>query len=823
MTQDSTPQTRDIQQVKKDALWLRVLKGFGSVFGLFGSLLRISIMVALVAALFGVISYAMELDEQVKAQFEGKRWSLPARVFARPLELYKGKQVYGDHLEKELQLLSYHKVDEPLESGQYSRKNNNFVIHTRGFQFVDDVEPQRLVKLSIRGGRATRLKYVDSSKGELSRMRIEPLLIGNFYPSHKEDRILVRFEDLSPTLVNGLLAVEDKKFYEHQGINPAAIARALFANLKAGQTVQGGSTITQQLVKNFYLTNERSFERKAKEAIMAFLLELRYSKKEILEAYMNEIHLGQDGGRAIHGFGLAAQFYFNRPLRELKPEQIAMLVGLAKGSAHYNPRRHPERALERRNLVLSVMEKEQVLSAPIAAEARQRSLEIATYDSRSGASPFPAFLELVREHLKRDYDTDDVASNEGLMIFTTMDPVTQIMAETVLVKRTKQLERAHRIPKDKLNSAMVISTVKGGEVEALVGGRNVRFPGYNRALYAKRQIGSLVKPPVFLAAVDRKKKKYTLATRLSDGVVTVKLSRGKTWKPRNYDHRSMGYVTLFKALTHSRNTPSVRIGIGVGLNQVIQTLKGLGVSANIPPYPSILLGALEMSPVDVQQMYQSIASGGEYTPLRSIRKVMNADGKVLTRYSLDTKRIARSESVELIKFAMHHVTLSGTAKAVRNQLPAWKKVAGKTGTTNDKKDSWFAGFSGEHVVTVWVGRDDNKPTKMTGGTGALKMWGDMMRILPTKPLRVGRSSRLTWATVDQSSGLLFNPACGKAIRVPFVKGTKPRKTSYCAPPEPVAPVVPVGQPQPATGAAAQPQAPAAGTQHIIRGGVGVPQ
>ena len=312
-------------------------------------------------------------------------------------------------------------------------------------------------------------------------MRIEPVLIGNFYPSHKEDRVLVRIQDVSPALLNGLLAVEDKKFYEHQGVNPLAIARAMIANLKAGHAVQGGSTITQQLVKNFYLTNERSWERKAKEAIMAFLLELRYSKREILEAYLNEIYLGQDGDRAIHGFGLAAQFYFNRPVRELKSDQIAMLVGLAKGAAFYNPRRFAERALSRRNLVLKVMGQEGVLTPAEAEAAQARPLGVSVHRP-SGASPFPAYLDLVKQQLQRDYREEDLRS-EGLLIFTSMDPIVQLSAENVLVKRVKRLEKQHRVPKDKLNAAMVISNVQGGEIIALVGGRNVRYPGYNRALF----------------------------------------------------------------------------------------------------------------------------------------------------------------------------------------------------------------------------------------------------------------------------------------------------------------------------------------------------
>ncbi len=782
-TQNSEKQTNSIG-------WTSPFKAIWFAMRLFGRVFRILFIVVLVLGILAGIVYAMQLDEQVRSQFEGKRWSLPARVFARPLDLYVGQQVYAGHLEQELKLLNYVAVKEPVETGQYLRTKNNFLINTRGFQFAEDMEPARSIKIKISKGKIQQLEY-NNGQGTLPLMRLEPVLIGNFYPTKKEDRVLVKLSDVSPALIKGLLAVEDKKFYEHQGVNPLAIARAMVANLKAGHAVQGGSTITQQLVKNFYLTNERSWERKGKEALMAFLLELRYSKQEILEAYLNEIYLGQDGDRAIHGFGLAAQFYFNRTVRELKSDQIAMLIGLAKGAGYYNPRRFAERATARRNLVLTIMEQEKALTAREAEIAKARPLGVSA-NRPSGASPFPAYLDLVREQLQRDYREEDLRT-EGLLIFTAMDPITQLSAENTLVNGVNQLEKRHRVPKGKLNAAMVISTVQGGEVVALVGGRVLRYAGYNRALTAQRQVGSVLKPAIYLTALEAKGKYGSLSSRISDGPVKVRLARGKYWEPRNYDHRDIGVVTMLQALTLSRNTPAVRVGVEVGLDKVITMLKDLGLKKDIPPYPSVLLGALEMSPIELQQIYQTLAAGGSYSPLKSIRSVMNPRGKTLTRYPLSVEQVARPGSVDLLNFAMHQITVSGTAKSLQRKLPKWKRVAGKTGTTNDKKDSWFAGYSGQHVMTVWVGRDDNKPTRMTGGTGALPIWGDMMKVMPSKPLKIGKSSRLVWVKVDSVTGLLFNPACGKAVTMPFSRGTQPRKRSYCTPPKPT--------PQPAQPAA----------------------
>lgn len=803
MTQDSTQKPQAIEHSSRQSIWVYGFKGVMWVFSLVGRVFRIGFVAALIIGLLALVVYSMQLDEQVRAQFEGKRWELPARVFARPLELFKGQVLFGDHLERELRLLGYRSAPEVTETGQYIRKGDTFDIYSRGFEFADDKEPARHIKLTVTKGKVSSLQEV--GKDEVAQMRIEPLLIGNFYPRKNEDRILVRIEDMSPVLLNGLIAVEDRRFYEHKGVNPLAIARAMIANMKAGEAVQGGSTITQQLVKNFYLTNERRLERKAKEALMAVLLELRYSKQEILEAYLNEIHLGQDGGRAIHGFGMAAQFYFNRPIKELKPEQVAMLIALAKGAVYYNPRKFPERALERRNLVLTVMEQEKVITHEAAVEAKARPLGIAALQPTSGASPFPAYLDLVREQLKRDYREEDL-KREGLLILTSMDPIVQLMAENILIKRVEQLERAERIPKGMLNGVMIISSVQGGEISALVGGRNVRYPGYNRALMSRRQIGSLVKPAIYLAALEQSGK-YTLASRLNDGPVTVKLGKNKFWEPGNYDKKHMGFIPLIKALSLSRNTPAVRVGVDVGLERVIQVLKGLGITTPIPQYPSILLGALEMSPMDVQQMYHTLAAGGSYSPLRAIRSVMNeSTGQVLTRYPLTVQQVAKPESVELLTFGLHNVTTNGTAKALQGYLPAWKRVAGKTGTTNDKKDSWFAGYSGEHVITVWIGRDDNKETDLTGGTGALKMWGDMMKVLPSNPLRIGQSSRLVWADIDADTGQRANPACSVALRVPFAKGSAPSQVRACE--IPVMPAGVEGAPVAPANGAAVPRNPA---------------
>ncbi len=735
---------------------------------------RIFILIGIVIGSLFAAAYVLQLDDKVRKQFEGKRWALPARVFARPLELYEGKRLLADDLQKELQLLNYTFVTHIVGTGQYKRDKNTFFIQTRGFQFADDQEISRRIRVDIRRGKIARLRNTESTE-QLTLMRLEPVLIGNFYPSHNEDRVLVKLDKVTPLLSKGLVAVEDKKFFEHFGVNLKSIMRALLANMKAGRKVQGASTLTQQLVKNFFLTNEKSYSRKINEAIMAILLELHYSKKEILEAYLNEIYLGQNGKRSIHGFGLASQFYFNKPMTELTIEQVALLIGLAKGPSVYNPRIHPNAAVKRRNFVLDVMAKEGVLEAQQVARLKKKPLGV-TKNSPPSVSPFPAYLELVRRQLQRDYQEEDLRS-EGLLIFTSMDPIIQIKAEKVLRRRVRKLERAKRIRRGKLNAAMVVSNVQGAEIIALVGGRDARFAGYNRAINASRQIGSLIKPAVYLAALESKM--YNLGTPIDGGPVTVRLSKTRLWKPKNYSGRDLGMVTFQKALLYSMNTPTVRIGITLGLDHVIDELHALGLHRDIAPNPSLLLGAIQMTPMEVQQIYQTIAARGTYTPLTAIRSVMDSYGKPLRRYPLQVKQVASERSIYLLTYVMNKITKEGTAKYLAKVLPAWKNAAGKTGTTNRNIDSWFAGFTGQHVVSVWVGRDDNKPTGLTGGDGALKVWADFINSIQTKPFKPKRPRGLRFYKVDKKSGLLYNPACGTPVILPFAVGSEPKKVHRC--------------------------------------------
>jgi penicillin-binding protein 1B len=736
-----------------------------------------AVLALAVFAFAAVLAYAVWLDLEIRQQFEGRRWALPARVFSRPLELYASKALPPQSLVDELKLLRYHSRNPVDEPGEYHRSGNTVTVYTRGFPFWDEVEPERLLRIGFRDNQVEGV-YNDATHADLGVIRLEPVPIANIYPTHNEDRMLVQMSEVPPLLISALLTVEDRKFFHHRGLDPYALARALLANLKAGHTVQGGSTLTQQLVKNFFLSNERTIRRKFNEALMAWLLEWHYSKQEILEAYLNEVFLGQDKQRSIHGFGLASQFYFERRLRHLRPEQIALLVAMVKGPSYYDPRRHPERAKQRRDWVLDTLVQQGHLSRELAEAAKARRLGVSPR-APSGVTPFPAYLQLVRKQLQRDYREEDLR-DEGLMIFTTLDPLIQLKAERALVAQLNRLERPRPASRRGLQGAMVVTDIESGEVIALVGDRNPRFAGYNRALDARRPIGSLIKPVVYLTALSQPRQ-YNLVSRLDDAPFALKLSNGNEWAPLNYDHEYHGQVSLQDALVQSYNVPTARLGLSLGIDRVATMLRKLGLGRDVPRYPALLLGAVELSPYEVSQIYQSLASGGGYrVPLKAIREVVTRDGKPLQHYPLNLEYSVDPAAAYLITAALYEVTQRGTASRLKVLLAYGLRVAGKTGTTDDLRDSWFAGYSAEHLAVVWIGEDDNRPTGLTGASGALPVWADLMDSIPTKGLDMVQPANVEWLLVDPVSGLIADPSCQGAEWIPFIKDSGPRDPAPCA-------------------------------------------
>ena len=732
-------------------------------------ILRGAVMVAMIG-----LAYVAWLDLDMRAKFEGKRWSLPARIYARPLELYTGARFGPSDFERELSMAGYHRTGHPQRPGSYRREGPRFRVFTREFRFWDRSEAQRTLEVRFEGDRLVSLS--DGTRA-VALARLDPAEIGQIYPAHREDRILISLQEVPPLLVQGLLAVEDRDFFSHHGLSLRGIARAALANLRAGGAVQGGSTLTQQLAKNFFLTPKRSLSRKLNEAVLALLLEARYAKSEILEAYLNEVFLGQRGRRAIHGFGLAAWYYYRRPLEELRSEELALLIGLVKGPSYYNPHRHPERARGRRDTVLALMVEQGVISAAEGQAARRRPLGVSPISGASRSS-YPAFVDLVRRQLRRDYDAESLRS-EGLRIFTTLDPMVQASAEGALSEQIAELDGENGSQGARLQGALVVTATGTGEVLAVVGSRNPDDFGFNRALDAVRPIGSLAKPAVYLAALAHSDR-YTLASPVSDAPVRIESEAGSVWAPRNYDGRTHGRVPLYEALARSYNQATVRVGMDVGVDEVADYLGRLGVRRRIDAYPAIMLGAFDLSPIEVTQMYHTLASGGFRVPLRAIREVTDARGGKLSRYGVAVSRGVAPELNFLMVNALEAVMREGTGRAASRRLPAGFVSAGKTGTTDDLRDSWFAGFTGDRLAVVWLGHDDNTPAGLTGATGALSVWTELMRRLKPVSLDPPPPPGIEWHWVDVQSGHRTSAGCPAARKIPFVAGSEPASAGCSA-------------------------------------------
>ncbi len=737
---------------------------------------RRRIVIKLVVGLFIVAAIGLiVLDLIVQKKFSGRKWAVPARVYARPLELYTGLPLTAAQLEYELKQLGYQPAT-TNKAGKYHRDRTSLRLHTRGFRFGDGFEPATDARIIWANNSIDQI--LDANDNEIDLLRLEPLQIGGIYPSHNEDRLLIELEQTPKGMLECLLAVEDRRFYSHFGVSPKGIARAMWVNLQAGSWRQGGSTITQQLVKNLYLTKDKSLARKLIELPMAIMVDLHFSKDDILQAFVNEVFLAQEGSRAIHGFGLASQYFFNQPLQELKPHQYALLIGMIKGPSYYNPLSQPQRALSRRNLVLKVMAEADIMSADEAQYAQ--SLPLGISEKPTPTNRHPAYLDLVRRQLKRDYQMEDL-QNEGLRIFTNFDPILQHETEQSLQRALTTIGNRYAGEPEwlrKLEAAVVLTNASNGEVLAIVGGRNPRFAGFNRALDAHRPIGSLVKPAVYLSALEQPDN-FTLATYVEDTPFELPQPDGSIWSPANFDHESHGPVTLLQALSQSYNQATARLGLTIGVDTVAATLSNLGVERDIPKHPALLLGAIDLSALDIAEMYQTMALGGFQAPLRAIREVVDAQGEPLTQYSLKIQQRFAPDTMHMLQYALQATMREGTGRRAYWQLPRAFAVAGKTGTSSDQRDSWFAGFAGDYLAVTWLGTDDNAETPLTGSSGALTVWSDLFAHISHQPLNFVRPQGIVYAWTDTVSGELSAAKCKGARYMPYVAGTEPLNAAPC--------------------------------------------
>ncbi|QUJ69170.1 penicillin-binding protein 1B [Photobacterium sp. GJ3] len=696
----------------------------------FFSSLKLGLAILAVVFVMGIY-----LDNLVRDKFDGQLWDLPAVVYGRVLDLEPGQAVTLSEVRRELDTLQYQKVRTPQRAGEYSASSTRIELIRRPFEFEDGYESQRHVMLTFDDSGLRQVFDLGREKS-LGYLRIEPKMLGMLGTKEGEQRIFTPRNEFPEVLVDALLATEDRDFYHHGGVSPMAILRAALVNLKAGRTVQGGSTLTQQLAKNIFLTRERSLWRKIQEAYIAIIIDYRYSKDRILEAYLNEVYLGQSGSREIHGFGLGARLYFGRPLQELRIDQLAMLVGMVKGPSYYNPWRHPERARDRRDLVLRLMLDQDILTGREYEQAATRKLDV--QKQAVIASRQPAYFQLLQRELKEKVG-NRFTPGVGLRIFSTLDPVSQQEAEQAVATWIPALEKKAG---GEIETAMVAVDRHTGEIRAMIGGSRPGYAGFNRALDGRRQIGSLVKPAVYLSAL-RQPEQFSLATTLDDKPILLKGNQGSEWRPQNYDRKFRGQVPLYYALSRSLNVPTVNLGLKVGLDQVIHTLTDLGVSENeVPRLPSILLGAITLSPFEVSQMYQSLTSGGRRADQTALRAVVDRQGKMLYRHIPSGRQVVPEQAAWLTTYAMKQVVSQGTGRYLQPRF-GWATLAGKTGTTDDTRDSWFVGADGREVVTVWIGRDDNKPVKLTGASGALRLYSGYLERRQPERLQLNWPQKLS--------------------------------------------------------------------------------
>jgi len=727
--------------------------------------LKLITYLSLIIFLVISIAYVSILDSKVVNKLDGVLWTVPAKVYARPLELAEGGKINVDGLKKELEILSYELTKGiPDTPGEFSQSQRSVNIFIRGF---GSQEPG-LYRLKIENDKIDSIKRKDGISIDL--IQLEPLSIGGMFPSHLQDRILLNFSQVPKDLEEMILVVEDRNFYSHKGISLRSIMRAFIKNTRALGIEEGGSTITQQLAKSLFFSPEQTIRRKIKEAIAALLIEIHYSKQEILLAYINDVFIAQSGRRAIHGFGLASQFFFGTDLKNLSLDQKALLVGMLKGPSLYSPINNPDRAKTRRDLVLSLIKNDSLITEEEYLDLKGRSLKVIPPSFKS-LSKYPAFNDIVTLDLRKNFDDSDLRT-KGLKIITNLDPVVQDYLEESIKDTKLKLKRRYGSQLNGLEGAGIVIDSFSGEVVAAIGSTKPNNYGFNRAINAVRPIGSLVKPFIYLSALQHYSK-YNLSTLLDDSKLSVSLPGGKLWEPNNFDKKFHGNIPLHVALSESYNVATTRLGMDLGYSVVQETFTKLGIKKKIPKYPSIFVGSFEMTPLEAIQAYQTIASEGFYSPLNSIRTVESSEDVLSLSYPYKVEQRFRPEPIYLLKFVLKQTFISGTARGFSSRVIEKWKTGGKTGTSDDQRDSWFVGYAGNYLMLVWLGFDDNRKSPLTGRTGALQVWKNFMSRLDPIAYEVRKPSRIRYEWVDAKDGLLSGERCKGSILIPFVEGTEP--------------------------------------------------
>jgi penicillin-binding protein 1B len=727
---------------------------------------------------FVFAGYVVRLDRLVRERFEGQRFRVPSRVYSAPSILYPGLDWKLVDLEGTLLRLGYRKVagSGELEPGRYLWSPNRLRVQLRSFDHPSRPEPSRDVVFVLRGSQIDEIRELPAGH-ELGAVLLEPEPIGAYYGPDREQRELVWLEEVPRHLVDAVLAVEDQRFESHHGIDPRRIAGAMLANLRAGRVAQGGSTLTQQLVKNFFLTPERTVRRKVQEGVMALLVEARYDKREILQAYLNEIYFGQRGATAVHGVGEASRLYFGKTAANLGVAEAALLAAIIQSPNGKSPYRDPERAAERRNLVLELMHRQGRISEAALQRARQEPLRLAAVTPDSGDARY--FLDLLQRQLASSY-TSEVLETEGLRIYSTLDRRAQRIAADALREGIESLEKRYsrlraEDPKRALQGCIVALRPQTGEVIALVGGRDYSVTQFDRCSQARRQTGSVFKPFVYIAALEPGAGGpiATLASFVDDSPLEVRTPSGP-WRPVNFDKKYHGRVPLREALERSYNIATARLAQDVGIERVIDVAKRMGISSDLPVVPSLALGTAIVSPLEVARAYATLASGGVRPEVQAAEDLVNEAGEILQRRRLRFERVLDPATAFLATSLLQGVADRGTAAGLRvGGLRG--PIAAKTGTTTNEYDLWLVGYTPELVAVVWIGFDEPRSLGIPSSQGALPIWRRFVEELSGGEIRGAfrPPPGIETADIDPRSGALASWGCPERRPEYFLSGTLP--------------------------------------------------
>ena len=705
--------------------------------GLIKSKLRIfslSLVALLVITSSGLVFgawYLKRLEDTVSEKFEGQKWVFPSKIYSDSYLLYVGMSVRLDDLVEKLRRLGYFEsLAQPKAKGEYriAKSDHLIEIYLHDFDFPTEHFKGVPVRIAFQGTMVTRIEDMATGK-EMFSLELDPELITGLYERIWQERKVVKLAEVPPLLVKAIIAVEDERFYSHHGVDPVGILRAMWVNFRSMSFQQGGSTLTQQLMKNFFLTDERTISRKIPEAVMALIAERKYSKETILENYLNEIYLGQRGSQGIFGVWEASQFYFSKPLDDLTVGETALLAGLIRAPNRVSPYRSAEAATRRRNVVLAKLLDDRIITrrqydAALREKLPQRALVKVTNDA-------PFYVDYLRRELEENYSNAEL-TKEGLRIFSSLDLNMQRMAERALVEGLKKLEAAHpalrRKGDDGLEGAIVVLRPQTGEIKAMVGGRNYSKSQFNRVFQARRQPGSVFKPFVYLAALmygGQSGIRYTPETVIDDSQFTWSYD-GRDWQPSNYNNEYFGAVTLRRALENSLNSATGRVAQDVGIRRVREVAHRLGIQSPLPAVPSLALGAAEVTPLEIAVAFSTLANGGVRPRPLAVRNVADQNMHLLEKRDVRSQQVISPQLAYMMNELLKGVLDRGTAAAAR-RLGFTRPAAGKTGTTNDYKDAWFVGYTPDLLAVVWVGFDGPSKLGLSGAEAALPIWTDFMK------------------------------------------------------------------------------------------------